>query len=151
MNTSGSPQNLSLASGVWDTVIVQDQSQIPGFLRTNSDWLASKNGSIHLADRIDSEGAAMMLMLTWGRRNGDVQHPILYSNFTEMQDRLEQGYIDYRDNISLETSAEIYIAPVGLAFKHIHDSIVASGGNPLSPTSTFYGPVSYTHLTLPTT
>lgn len=139
VNTSGSAQNLSLASGVWDTVVVQDQSQIPGFLRTNSDWLASKNGSVHLADRIDSEGAAMMLMMTWGRRNGDAQNPVLYSNYTVMQDRLEHGYIDYRDNISLETSAEIYIAPVGLAFKHIHDSIVASGGNPLSPTSTFYG------------
>jgi len=139
VNTSGSAQNLSLASGVWDTVIVQDQSQIPGYLRTDSDWLASKNGSVLLADRIDSEGAAMMLMMTWGRRNGDAQNPILYSNFTVMQDRLEQGYIDYRDNISLETSAEIYIAPVGLAFKHIHDSIVASGGNPLSPTSTFHG------------
>ena len=104
MNTSGSAQNLSLASGVWDTVIVQDQSQIPGFYRTDSDWLASKNGSVHLADRIDSEGAAMMLMMTWGRRNGDAQNSMLYSNFTVMQDRLEQGYIDYRDNISLETS-----------------------------------------------
>ena len=139
VNTSGSSQNLSLASGVWDTVIVQDQSQIPGFFRTNSDWLASKNGSIHLADRIDSEGAAMMLMMTWGRRSGDAMNPTLYPNYTVMQDRLEDGYIDYRDNISLSTSAEIYIAPVGLAFKHIHDSIVASGGNPLSPTSTFYG------------
>lgn len=139
VNTSGSAQNLSLASGVWDTVVVQDQSQIPGFLRTNSDWLASKNGSIHLADRIDSEGAAMMLMMTWGRRSGDAMNPTLYPNYTVMQDRLEEGYIDYRDNISLSTSAEIYIAPVGLAFKHIHDSIVASGGNPQSPTSTFYG------------
>ena len=62
VNTSGSQQNVSLATGVWDTVVVQDQSQIPGFPRTNSDWLASKNGSIHLGDRIDSEGAAMMLM-----------------------------------------------------------------------------------------
>ena len=139
VNTSGSAQNLSLSSGVWDTVVVQDQSQVPGFLRSNSDWLASKNGSIHLADRIDSEGAAMMLMMTWGRRSGDAMNPTLYPNYTVMQDRLEEGYIDYRDNISLSTSAEIYIAPVGLAFKHIHDSIVASGGNPQSPTSTFYG------------
>ena len=139
VNTSGSAQNLSLASGVWDTVVVQDQSQIPGFLRTHSDWLASKNGSIDLAERIDTEGAAMMLMMTWGRRSGDAMNPTLYPNYTVMQDRLEEGYIDYRDNISLSTSAEIYIAPVGLAFKHIHDSIVASGGNPQSPTSTFYG------------
>ena len=139
VNTSGSQQNVSLATGVWDTVVVQDQSQIPGFPRTNSDWLASKNGSIHLGDRIDSEGSAMMLMMTWGRRNGDATNAVLYPNYTVMQDRLEQGYIDYRDNVSLSTPADIYIAPVGLAFKHIHDSIVASGGNPLSPTSTFYG------------
>ncbi len=138
VNTSGSAQNLSLATGVWDTVIVQDQSQVPGFYRTNADWLASKNGSINLADRIDSEGAAMMLMMTWGRRNGDALNPTLYPNYTVMQDRLEEGYIDYRDNVSLSTSAEIYVAPVGLAFKHVHDSITASGGNPLSPTSTFY-------------
>ena len=138
VNTSGSAQNLSLATGVWDTVVLQDQSQIPGFIRTNSDWLASKNGSIHLADRVDTEGGAMMLFMTWGRRSGDAMNPTLYPNYTVMQDRLEEGYIDYRDNISLSTSAEIYIAPVGLAFKHIHDSIVASGGNPLSPTSTFY-------------
>ena len=139
VNTSGSAQNLSLATGVWDTVVLQDQSQVPGFIRTNSDWLASKNGSIHLADRVDTEGGAMMLFMTWGRRSGDAMNPTLYPNYTVMQDRLEEGYIDYRDNISLSTSAEIYIAPVGLAFKHIHDSIVASGGNPLSPTSTFYG------------
>ena len=139
VNTSGSAQNLSLATGVWDTVIVQDQSQVPGFYRTNADWLASKNGSINLADRIDSEGAAMMLMMTWGRRDGDALNPTLYPNYTVMQDRLEEGYIDYRDNVSLSTSAEIYIAPVGLAVKHVHDSITASGGNPLSPTSTFYG------------
>jgi hypothetical protein len=29
VNTSASPQNLSLASGIWDTIVVQDQSQIP--------------------------------------------------------------------------------------------------------------------------
>lgn len=139
VNTSASQQNLSLATGVWDTVIVQDQSQVPGFYRTNSDWLASKNGSINLGERIDSEGAAMMLMMTWGRRSGDAMNPTLYPNYTVMQDLLEQGYIDYRDNVSLSTPADIYIAPVGLAFKHIHDSIVASGGNPLAPSSTFYG------------
>ena len=56
-----------------------------------------QNGSINLADRIDSEGAAMMLMMTWGRRDGDAINPTLYPNYTVMQDRLEEGYIDYRD------------------------------------------------------
>ena len=139
VNTSSSAQNLSLATGVWDTVVLQDQSQIPGFTRSNSDWIASKNGSIDLADRVDTEGGSTMLMMTWGRRSGDPTNPTLFSNYTVMQDRLEEGYIDFRDNISSQTSADIYIAPVGLAFKHIHDSIIATGGNPQSPTSTFYG------------
>ena len=139
VNTSSSAQNLSLATGIWDTVVLQDQSQIPGFTRSNSDWIASKNGSIDLADRVDTEGGSTMLMMTWGRRSGDPTNPTLFSNYTVMQDRLEEGYIDFRDNISSQTSADIYIAPVGLAFKHIHDSIIATGGNPQSPTSTFYG------------
>lgn len=139
VNTSSSAQNLSLASGVWDTVVLQDQSQIPGFTRSNSDWIASKNASVDLADRVDTEGGSTMLMMTWGYRSGDASNPTLFSNYTVMQDRLEDGYIDYRDNISSHTSADIYIAPVGLAFKHIHDSIVATGGNPQSPTSTFFG------------
>ena len=139
VNTSSSAQNLSLATGVWDTVVLQDQSQIPGFTRSNSDWIASKNASIDLADRVDTEGGSTMLMMTWGRRSGDPTNPTLFSNYTVMQDRLEEGYIDFRDNISSQTSADIYIAPVGLAFKHIHDSIIATGGNPQSPTSTFYG------------
>ena len=79
-----------------------------------------------------------MLFMTWGHRSGDSALTTLYPNYTVMQNRIEQGYIDYRDNISLSTSAEVYIAPVGLAFKHIHDSIVGSGGDPLDSTSTFY-------------
>ena len=138
VNTSSSPQNLSLASGVWDTVLLQDQSQTPGLNRTTSQWLEGKNGSIHLAERIDAEGGATMLFMTWGHRSGDSTLTTLYPNYTVMQNRIEQGYIDYRDNISLSTSAEVYIAPVGLAFKHIHDSIVGSGGDPLDSTSTFY-------------
>ena len=139
VNTSSSSQNISLASGVWDTVVLQDQSQIPGLERTDSSWLSSKNSSIDLSERIDTEGGTAMLMMTWGRRSGDPTYPLLYSNYSVMQDRLEQGYIDFRDNISSQTSAGIHIAPVGLAFKHIHDSIEAAGGNPQSPTSTFYG------------
>ena len=139
VNTSSSAQNLSLATGVWDTVVLQDQSQKPGFTRSHVEWIASKNASIDLANRVDTEGGSTMLMMTWGRRGGDPANPNLFPNYTVMQDRLEEGYIDFRDNISSQTSADIYIAPVGLAFKHIHDSIIATGGNPQSPTSTFYG------------
>ena len=112
VNTSSSAQNLSLASGVWDTVVLQDQSQIPGFSRSNSDWIASKNASVNLAERVDTEGGSTMLMMTWGYRSGDPTNPILFSHYTVIQDRREQVYINYIDNISFHTFADIHISHV---------------------------------------
>ena len=48
-----------------------------------------------------------------------------------MQDELASGYLDYRDNISAN-GGNAWVAPVGLAFEHIHDKIVANGGTPTS-------------------
>ena len=54
-----------------------------------------------------------------------------------MQDELESGYLDYRDNISAN-GGNAWVAPVGLAFEHIHDKIVAEGGTPTNSGNTFY-------------
>ena len=47
VNTSGHISNTTLRDNntTWDYVILQDQSQVPGFYRTNSDWINSKNGA----------------------------------------------------------------------------------------------------------
>ena len=121
----------------WDYVILQDQSQIPGFYRTNADWIASKNAAINLADATEDEGGESILMMTWGRRNGDPMNPTLYSNFSVMQDRLESGYMDYHSNIT-NAGHTVWMAPVGLAFAHIHDNVVASGLNASLTGNTFY-------------
>ena len=139
VNTSGHNSNTTLRSNstTWDYVVLQDQSQIPGFYRTNSDWIDSKNGAVSLAGAISDESSEAVLMMTWGRRSGDTNNPTLYSNFTVMQERLEQGYIDYRDNMSNST-IDVWIAPVGLAFQHIHDAVNASGTDPTTSGNTFY-------------
>ncbi|MBT5392065.1 MAG: hypothetical protein HOL22_06970, partial [Euryarchaeota archaeon] len=121
----------------WDYVILQDQSQVPGFYRTNSDWLASMNGAVGLAGAVEDEGGESVLLMTWGRRNGDAMNPTLYSNFSVMQERLESGYIDYHDNMTAAGNT-VWIAPVGLAFAHIHDSVMASGINATVSGNTFY-------------
>ena len=100
INTSGNTWNTSLRDSghVWDFVVLQDQSQVPGLSRSNQEWIDSKDSAILIADEVEDEGSEVMLMMTWGRRSGDPTFPTIYSNFTNMQDRLEDGYIDYHDN-----------------------------------------------------
>ena len=76
-------------------------------------------------------------MMTWGRRNGDSTNSWRFPDFSTMQDELESGYLDYRDNISAN-GGNAWVAPVGLAFEHIHDKIVAEGGTPTNSGNTFY-------------
>ncbi len=120
-----------------DHVVLQDQSQIPGFPTDDRNWNESLEGAIALNGMIEHVGAETVLMLTWGRRDGDSTNPTLYPDFTVMQERLEAGYRAYAENLSTP-SRPVYIAPVGLAFKHIHDGIVASGGDPTLPGTLFH-------------
>ena len=49
-----------------------------------------------------------------------------------MQDRLEDGYIDYHDNMTTPTR-DVWIAPVGLGFKNVYYGVMAAGNNPVLP------------------
>ncbi|MGB2029496.1 MAG: hypothetical protein ACPH04_02470 [Candidatus Poseidoniaceae archaeon] len=131
VNASGDTWNTSLSGQPWDIVVLQDQSQIPGFPRTQSEWIDSKDAAIALTERIEDEGAEMMLLMTWGRRSGDSMNTARFPNFTAMNDHLLQGYLDYAENVSnAHPSASVYVAPVGLAFAKIHDDLLASGTDP---------------------
>ena len=55
-----------------------------------------------------------------------------------MQDNLESGYLDFQTNMTANTNATVWIAPVGLAWKAIHDDIVAANGVPTAPGNMFY-------------
>jgi len=134
--SSGHQWNTTLNNGVWNWVVLQDQSQIPGFPRNNQEWINSKNGAVQLAQTIDDKGADSVLMMTWGRRDGDSVNTQRFPDFSTMQDELEAGYLDYRDNMS--SHGDVWVAPVGLAFEHIHDQIIANGGTPTNSGNLFY-------------
>ena len=140
--TSGHQWNTTLNNGVWDWVVLQDQSQVPGLPRTDTYWINSNDGAVELAEVIEDNGGETVLMMTWGRRAGDGANPWhgynqRFSNFSNMQDELASGYLDYRDNITANGDTA-WVAPVGLAFEHIHDKIVAEGGTPTDSGNTFY-------------
>ena len=139
INTSGNTWNTSLRDSGhdWDYVVLQDQSQIPGFQRTNQEWIDSKDSAVLIADAVEDENSEVILMMTWGRRSGDPSNPVRYSNFTNMQDELASGYTDFHDNMT-NPSRDVWIAPVGLAFQNIYYNVLDSGSTPTLPGNTFY-------------
>jgi uncharacterized protein (TIGR03382 family) len=118
-------------------VILQDQSQVPGFPQTEPEWQASYDGAIVLDGLADTAGAETLFFLTWGRREGDLQNPNLFPDFPTMQAALTGGYVAYRDATSTG-DRPTWIAPVGPAFALVYDDVVAGGGDPLDPSSRFW-------------
>jgi hypothetical protein len=118
-------------------VVLQDQSQVPGFPDTESMWMASRDGAIVLNDLVAAAGAQTMFFLTWGRRDGDSMNEWLYPDFSAMQERLNLGYSAYASATTTEERT-VWIAPVGPAFQVIHDDVISSGLDPTSPGNDFY-------------
>ena len=136
VDTAGHQWNTTLRNSAWDYVVLQDQSQVPTFPTSNSMWQDSKNASVNLSDAIASEGAETVLFMTWGYRSGDSLNSF-NNNFTNMQARLSEGYTRYAENIS-SAGNEVWIAPVGLAYKTVHDGVVADGDDPTASGNLFY-------------
>ena len=136
VDTAGHQWNTTLRNSAWDYVVLQDQSQVPTFPTSNSVWQDSKNASVNLSNAIASEGAETVLFMTWGYRSGDSLNSF-NNNFTNMQARLSEGYTRYAENIS-STGNDVWIAPVGLAYKTVHDGVVAEGDDPTASGNLFY-------------
>jgi hypothetical protein len=117
--------------------MLQDQSQVPGFPRTSQYWQDSLAGLDDLTARVEQVGGESVLFMTWGYREGDSSNTWRYPDYKTMQHHLRDGYVDYRDNTS-NALRTVWIAPVGLAYEHIYDEIVSSGGNPLTSSSLFW-------------
>lgn len=121
----------------WEWVVLQEQSQIPGFPQDDATWRASNRAGADLDGLAAEAGAGTLLLMTWGRREGDDTNPELYPDFLTMQARLAEGYRAYAANWSTE-ARPVYVAPAGLAFQAVYDGVVAAGEDPLAPDSPFW-------------
>lgn len=124
-----SPWSQVFADRSWNYVVLQDQSQIPGFPQTEPYWQASAEGAQGLAALTTAQGGHAVLFMTWGRRDGDSQNTSMYPDFSTMQDRLRAGYLAYAEQASTP-DAPVFVAPVGEAWRVIHDDLVAAGETP---------------------
>jgi hypothetical protein len=125
-----------IRQGVWDYVILQEQSQIPtiDFYRYNDMYPAIQR----LKDTIERYNPCGKIInyMTWGRRFGGQQCDPSntycspnFANFNEMQDSLTSAYIGISDIINAQC------APVGEAWRRILNdtSIVLHSGDNSHP------------------
>lgn len=127
--------NLLVADGAvdWDLVVIQDQSQIPGFPRDHAQYIESLDAAVALAEIIEDTGAETRLFMTWGRKDGDSGNPDYYPDFPTMQALLTDGYESYATAIR-SSGHRVEVIPVGLAFQAVYDSHVEEGVSPVDGT-----------------
>jgi hypothetical protein len=118
----------------WTYVVLQEQSQIPGFPAPEPVRQASVEAAGAWGERIRGCGATPVLFETWGRLRGDEGNPELFPDYTTMQDRLDEGFAAMREAGALTS------APVGAAFRWLstragfdHASLYSGDGSHPSP------------------
>ena len=136
---SGNQWNVSLNEPN-DFVILQDQSQVPSFPTNSEYWQDSRDAAIYLNQRALGSGGNTILFMTWGYKDGDSNNQWRNPDYPTMQLHLQQGYEMYLENITTQLEPA-FIAPVGLAYKHLYDATANTGVDPSigsTPFSTLY-------------
>ena len=126
----------------WSHVVLQEQSEIPGFATNNPERVASMSATVALSAYVAATGATSVMYMTWGFPTGDPANPTLYPDYLTMQRLLEDGYRAMAHAIAT-AGRSVVIAPVGLAFQAAYQRDVAGGRNPNAAGSLFaslYGP-----------
>lgn len=136
MNEDGNPLNQALISGsetlrAWDYVILQEQSQIPGFGAGNDDYETANEAAFALADAASRNGSRVVLLMTWGYAEGDDSNPGAYPDFATMQDRLTEGYDQLAMNLT-GRGIPTTVIPAGLGFRYTYFEIYNRGTDPMN-------------------
>jgi hypothetical protein len=118
-------------------VVLQEQSQIPGFSSDSGTLADSRAAAIALDAAAVAHGGQTVFFMTWGRREGDSSNSELYPDFLTMQGRLTEGYKNYVDDTST-ADRPTFLAPVGLAFQAAYEQTASTGADPLDPDGLFY-------------
>ena len=108
-----------IATGNWDYVVLQEQSQIPSFPPSQVANDCYPFAAI-LIDSIKSANSCVepLFFMTWGRENGDQSNCANYPplcTYDGMQARLRESYIQ----MSLDNQCSV--SPVGAAWKYVRD------------------------------
>ena len=118
----------------WDVVVLQEQSQIPGFTRDTRETAESFAAARELVERIRPTGATVALLQTWGFWSGDAMNRIVYPDFVTMNHRLAEGIDALADALADALGPpRPVVVPIGDAF----DAVYAATARPLAEGSDF--------------
>jgi len=113
----------------WNLVVLQEQSFVP----TQADHLPEMRAAAKtLSERAQRNGARVLLLSTWGYRDGLPDGDENVQDFTAMTRTL-----DTNTRAVAESLAGVDVAPVGLAFAKVHDECRREGNAPMAPGSPF--------------
>ena len=121
----------------WTFVVLQDQSQIPGFPENQQERIDSVAAAVELARRATEHSATTLLFQTWGRRDGDSSNPDRFPDFLTMNNLLAEGYAQMEQAIRA-AGYPVRRVPVGAAFAAIREGDLAAGRDPLDSASLFF-------------
>lgn len=116
-----------------DDVVMQDQSQIPGFPQDESYFVESDAAAVQLDTYATAAGARSWFLMTWGRRDGDETNPERYPDFLTMQGYLAEGYTTYVADASAD-GTPAWLIPAGLAWEQVY----RDDPDPTDPSGAFY-------------
>lgn len=124
--TQGEPLQAALLES-WDTIFLQGQSQLPGFFGVpNGPFPAEQKGFVGLVLAASAASPRLLLLLTWGRRDGDKANPALFGTFSAMQGHLDAGTAALAQ-AAVAAGVPVSIVPVGGAFRLLHDLEASPG------------------------
>jgi hypothetical protein len=130
---TGSPEETA-----FDAVVLQEQSQIGGFPDSVPERAASVAAASELSALATARGAAVVLYMTWGYRNGDPMNGgIGYGTYTGMQNRLDEGYLSLAALLR-DRGVNVRVAPVGGGFRTVYEDVTSAGGDPAAVGSDFH-------------
>lgn len=110
----------------WTHVVLQEQSQIPGFPLSVGERARSMTAVVELAARVDATDAQTVLLETWGYRNGDARNGALFADYPTMQARLTLGYREMFDAVAA-AAYDVHLAPVGSTYSSVFAADSAIG------------------------
>lgn len=120
----------------WDTIVLQEQSQILGFGEQNQERIDSFRAAAQFTILANEQDATVYLVQTWGYVNGDPDNQSLYPDYVTMQQRLTQGIRALAAQLSTSNDP-VQIVPVGRAFSLVYHDLEQLGQEPLTQNSRF--------------
>jgi hypothetical protein len=126
----------------WTWIVLQEQSETPGYCESKPEWQGAWNASLasvlQLNIMIQMNGATTVLFETWGYFDRDPYNENFFPDYNTMQQKITHGYNTYHDQVLLyNPAAKVKVAPAGLAFQRIYNSIKENGEDPHAVDSLF--------------